>query len=85
MKNLPISPKSIVKKCYPSLAALFVGLSVALTGIASAQNISPPASLDNLTIESTRAMANELLSQLGQKLKSTMSSEGPEAAVSVCK
>ena len=85
MKNLRISQKSIVKKCYPSLAALFVGVSVALTGIASAQNTSPPASLDNLTIESTRAMANELLSQLGQKLKSTMSSEGPEAAVSVCK
>ena len=85
MKNPPISPKSIMKTRYPSLAALFVGVSVALTGIASAQSISPPASLDNLTIESTRAMANELLSQLGQKLKSTMSTEGPEAAVSVCK
>ena len=85
MKNPPISPKSIMKTRYSSLAALFFGVSVALTGIASAQNVSPPASLDNLTIESTRAMANELLSQLGQKLKSTMSTEGPEAAVSVCK
>ncbi len=85
MKDLRISQKSVVKKCYPPLAALFIGVWVSLTGIASAQNTSPPASLDHLTIESTRAMANELLSQLGQKLKSTMSSEGPEAAVSVCK
>ncbi len=37
------------------------------------------------TAESTRAIANELVTQLGQKLKGTLSTEGPLAAVSVCK
>lgn len=37
------------------------------------------------TADATRAIANELMSQLGQKLKGTLSTEGPLAAVSVCK
>ncbi len=35
--------------------------------------------------QAMRALAGELVEQLGQKLKGTMSSEGPIAAVGVCK
>ena len=50
-----------------------------------AQDAAPPATLDEAAVQSTRSIANELLTQLGQKLKSTLAAEGPEAAVSVCK
>ena len=36
-------------------------------------------------IESSRGIANELVTQLGQKLKGVMSADGPVAAVGVCK
>jgi cytochrome c551/c552 len=36
-------------------------------------------------VESSRGIANELISQLGQKLKGAIASDGPVAAVSVCK
>lgn len=75
----------LAKTIYVSLVTIFIYSSISLTTTAKAQEVSPPAGLDDLTVESTRAIANELLTQLGQKLKSTMSKEGPEAAVSVCK
>jgi hypothetical protein len=85
MKTQTRPCKLIAKTRNASLAALYIAASVSLSSTANAQEVSPPTGLDSLTIESTRAMANELLSQLGQKLKSAMSTEGPEAAVSVCK
>jgi hypothetical protein len=81
--NLP--SKLTAKTLNGYLAALCLTASIIMTDTVSAQNISPPAGLDNVTVEETRAIAHELLNQLGQKLKSTMSTQGPEAAVSVCK
>jgi len=85
MHTQTIPSTRITKPCNAALAALLVTTSISLTTIVNAQEHAPPAGLDDLTVESTRAMANELLTQLGQTLKSTMSKDGPEAAVSVCK
>lgn len=68
-----------------SFSLLFVAAMVAFAANSNAQDVAPPAGVDSTAVESTRAMATELLNQLGQKLKATMSAEGPEAAVSVCK
>lgn len=43
------------------------------------------ADLPPATVESTRGIANDLVGQLGQKLKAAIVSDGPVAAVSVCK
>jgi Protein of unknown function (DUF3365) len=55
-----------------------------ITGIARADN-TPPSSIDASLVQSTRNIAGDLLGQLGQKLKAAMSTDGPVAAVSVCK
>lgn len=44
-----------------------------------------PADIAPELAQSTRAMAGELTTRLGQALKTALSSEGPVAAVSVCK
>jgi cytochrome c551/c552 len=63
----------------------FLGLLVVtVTGIAGAQS-APPPTIDASLVQSTRGIAGELLGQLGQKLKAAMSTDGPVAAVSVCK
>lgn len=67
-----------------STALLFV-CAVALGNSVAAQETSPPASLSPAMADSTRAMASELMTQLGQRLKASLASEGPEGAVSVCK
>ena len=85
MKILPPSSKPSIKVLVTASAAFCLTAIVTLADSANAQELASPGSLENTTIESTRAMANELLTQLGQKLKSAMSTEGPEAAVSVCK
>lgn len=68
-------------------ASVIAGLCIAVSGFiattARADDMStdlPPAA-----IESVRTIANELTTQLGQKLKGTIASDGPAAAVSVCK
>jgi len=66
-------------------ACLFAAATISLGASAQAQTLSPPAGLDEAAVQSTREMANELLTQLGQKMKASLSAEGPEAAVSVCK
>ena len=68
-----------------SLAALIATALLSLIGTVHAQSALPPAGVDESAAVSTREMANELLTQLGQKLKAALTSEGPEAAVSVCK
>ena len=65
-------------RCIP---ALFLWSAA---GIAQAQS-APPSGIDTNLVQSTRAIAGDLLGQLGHKLKTAMSTEGPEAAVSVCK
>jgi hypothetical protein len=63
----------------------FLGLLlVTVTGIAGAQS-APPSTIDASLVQSTRGIAGELLGQLGQKLKAAMSTDGPVAAVGVCK
>lgn len=68
-----------------SFSRFAVGASITFCISAQAHESTPPSSLDEALVQSTRAMANELLTQLGQKLKTAMTAEGPEAAVSVCK
>mgnify|MGYP006267371319 CR=1 FL=1 len=68
-----------------SVTRLGMAMIIAVATAARAENAVSPEGVDDASMQSTRAMANELLTQLGQKLKSAMSSEGPEAAVSVCK
>jgi hypothetical protein len=55
-----------------------------IAGMARADN-TPPAAIDAGLVQSTRGIAGDLLGQLGQKLKAAMSTDGPVAAVSVCK
>ena len=55
-----------------------------ITGMAGADN-TQPSSIDAGLVQSTRSIAGDLLGQLGQKLKAAMSTDGPVAAVSVCK
>ncbi len=62
--------------------ALMVAVSIAP---ATAMADAVPADLPPAAVESTRGIANDLLSQLGQKLKGAMASDGPVAAVGVCK
>ena len=63
----------------------FLGvLLLTVAGIAGAQS-TPPSTIDASLVQSTRGIAGELLGQLGQKLKAAMSTDGPVAAVSVCK
>ena len=59
-------------------------LLMTVVGTAGAQS-APPSTIDASLIQSTRGIAGELLGQLGQKLKAAMSTDGPVAAVSVCK
>jgi hypothetical protein len=59
-------------------------LLLTFTGMAAAQS-APPSTIDASLVQSTRGIAGELLGQLGQKLKAAMSTDGPVAAVSVCK
>lgn len=53
-------------------------------GMAQAQS-APPNGIDTSLVQSTRAIAGDLVGQLGKKLKTALATEGPEAAVSVCK
>jgi hypothetical protein len=63
----------------------FLGvLLFTVSGMAVAQS-TPPSTIDASLVQSTRGIAGELLGQLGQKLKAAMSTDGPVAAVSVCK
>ncbi len=62
-----------------------LGLCLLLTtGLVMADN-TPPSNIDASIVQSTRSIAGDLLGQLGQKLKAAMSTDGPVAAVSVCK
>ena len=46
---------------------------------------SVPAAIGPAIAQATRSIAGQLLNQLGQKLKTAMTSDGPLAAVNVCK
>ena len=63
---------------------LGITLATALTA-PGAQAQSLPDGVDAALAQSTRGIANDLLNQLGARLKGAMSTDGPIAAVSVCK
>ena len=70
------------------ISALSAASLIAVAGALHAQtpaDASPPAVVDAAVVESTRGIAGQLLNQLGAKLKAAMSTDGPMAAVSVCK
>ena len=60
-------------------------LLLAGTGSLRAEAGAVPAAIDPAAVQTTRAIAGQLLNQLGQKLKAAMASDDPLAAVSVCK
>ncbi len=64
-------------------AALLLALAAAVP--AQAAGAADTGAVDAALAQDTRAIATELVSQLGQKLKSALANEGPLAAVSVCK
>ncbi len=64
-------------------ATLTVTLAVLSAPAAWAQAL--PDGIDPALAQSTRGIATDLLNQLGAKLKGAMSTDGPIAAVSVCK
>ncbi len=70
---------------FAALVAIAAIAAITASATAHADDAPPPCALDEAAVQSTRAMATELLNQLGQTLKSTLSAQGPEAAVSVCK
>lgn len=59
-------------------------LLIISASLAQAQS-TPPSDMDASMVQSTRAIAGDLLGQLGQKLKAALTSDGPVHAVSVCK
>lgn len=62
-----------------------VALAAVIAGLAASPAMADMSDLPPGSVESARSIASELTTQLGQKLKSTMASDGPAAAVSVCK
>lgn len=66
------------------LRAGSAALLFALAAVLPAQ-AGDAAAVDADTAQGTRAIAAELVNQLGQKLKGAIANEGPLAAVSVCK
>lgn len=66
-------------------ARLTLTLGLALGCAAVPALAAPPSGVAPELVQSTRGMAGELTSQLGQTLKAKLSAEGPVAAVSVCK
>lgn len=72
--------------CFASGCRIFGVLLIAAgISVGPAMADTAPADIPPGAVESSRGIANELLSQLGQKLKGTIASDGPVAAVSVCK
>jgi hypothetical protein len=59
-------------------------LSLCLAGLAGCAG-TPPKAVDAKVLEETRAAAGKLATELGGRLKAEMSSNGPVAAISVCK
>lgn len=57
--------------------------AVAISGCAGIQTAEK--TVDTKTLDETRAVAGQLTTQLGARLKAEMSSSGPESAVGVCK
>lgn len=83
--HLPVTTASSPVRCLRvlQLTGLAVLVTASMAGAARAEAPSP--SVDPSMAASTRAIAAELLTRLGGTLKSTLASDGPHAAISVCK
>ncbi len=75
---------SLVNRCQ-ELAMIFALALIASIIHHPAAAQSAPDGIDPALVQSTRGIATDLLNQLGGKLKGAMSTDGPIAAVSVCK
>lgn len=58
---------------------------LAIASCSSFAQDTAPQAIEPGLIQSTRAVATQMLTELGQKLKAAVSTDGPLAAVSVCK
>ncbi len=67
---------------YPFVLTLVMAAAIAAE-CAAANSIS--ATVDDKTLDETRAVAGKLVTQLGGRLKAEMTAHGPAAALSVCK
>lgn len=67
---------------YPFVLTLVMAAAIAAE-CATANSIS--ATVDDKTLDETRAVAGKLVTQLGGRLKAEMTAHGPAAALSVCK
>jgi len=66
-------------------ALMAVALSLTVVRPVDADTRSAPPTIDPTVAGTARSIADELQTQLGQKLKAALNSEGPIGAVSVCK
>ena len=78
-RTLPAAPSRLLH-----IATLALSFAAALA-VPAAHAQSLPEGVDPAFAQATRGIATDLLNQLGAKLKGAMSTEGPVAAVSVCK
>jgi hypothetical protein len=84
MSDLKLSKPSALPAGLLHGTAIAVALCVVLAcPAAHAQSL--PEGIDPALVQSTRGIASDLLNQLGAKLKAAMATDGPIAAVSVCK
>ncbi len=84
MSELNRSIQPAARAAFLPSALMAMTLAVVLASPA-AQAQSLPEGVDPAFAQATRGIATDLLNQLGAKLKGAMSTDGPIAAVSVCK
>lgn len=80
--NRSEQPTSRISLLHSATRALTLA---AVLAVPAAQAQSLPDGVDPAFAQATRGIATDLLNQLGAKLKGAMSTDGPIAAVSVCK
>lgn len=68
----------------PASLLISVLLLTSAANLRAEERAAPPG-VEASVAQATREIAGQLLNQLGQKLKTAMTTEGPLAAVSVCK
>ena len=87
MPDLNRSKPAVARAGWLSSATLAFTFATALAVMAApaAQSQSLPEGVDPAFAQATRGIATDLLNQLGARLKGAMSTDGPIAAVSVCK
>lgn len=75
--------KGKINRSLSALLGSFALTAVFGTGLVQAETV--PAGLTAADVESARGIAGTLVNQLGQALKTSITNDGPVAAVGVCK